>query len=141
LKLVAALIPRSITLVFCCWRVSEGERIQKLLAHIRRKESKYWAVHYKNHCRISAGLHKKWRVNAYITEHSGYFTLNITLFFVFWYQCNLFFDKYNMSLMSCTSFWLPCNLHCNSIIIWMFQACIIMSGQCVTYSTKMHWSL
>jgi hypothetical protein len=59
--------------------------------------------------RVASNMRK--RVNACNTECGGYFLhliYNIVFFFVFWFQCNLFFDKWNVSGMGCVSFRSPC---------------------------------
>jgi hypothetical protein len=71
--------------------VFEGERVQKQPAHIRRIETKYWAVHFKRHCRnSSASCIKQEEMSECMHRWTRWIfqTFSITLPFVFKFQCS-----------------------------------------------------
>jgi hypothetical protein len=95
-KLVAPSIPGSVTTRFLSFEVFEGKRVQKQPAHVRRIETKYWVVHFKHHCRNSSPGCIKHKEKCECMHHCTRWTfsaLNTALFFVFWFQCNLFFGE------------------------------------------------
>jgi hypothetical protein len=59
--------------------------VPKQPAHMRRIETKYWAVHFKRQCRNSSSSCIKHE------ERARHFQiLKYHCFFVFWFRCNLF---------------------------------------------------
>jgi hypothetical protein len=67
--------------------VFEGEHVQKQPTHIRRIERKYWAVHFKCHCRNSSlGCIR----HEEKSECSGYFQ-HLILRFLFSDFCVIYF--------------------------------------------------
>jgi hypothetical protein len=95
-KLVAPSVPGSIATGFLSWGVLKENVYKKQHAHIRRIKTKYWAVHFKRHCRNSSpGCIKHEEKRECMRRWTRWIfpALNTTLYFVFWFHCNLFFDK------------------------------------------------
>jgi hypothetical protein len=92
--------------------VFEGERAQKQPAHIRRIETKYWAMHFKRHCRNSSpGCIKheeksecmhRWTRRTFPTINNNIgFCFLVSMLFIFW-------QIEHVSGMGCVAFRSPC---------------------------------
>jgi hypothetical protein len=72
---------------------------KKQPAHKRRIETKYWAMHFKRHCRNSPPgciKHDEKSECMHRWTRWAFPTLHITLFSAFRFECNLFFGKQYM---------------------------------------------